>query len=82
LPTCDWEEQINNDMDVAINSIDVSQHVMAHMERQMPEIARTMVSTTLAMKQQTLPSEILPEFAKYYRVFSDEQAQRLPKNQP
>ena len=44
LPTCNWEEQINDDMDVAINSIDVSQHVMAHMEQQMPEIARTTVS--------------------------------------
>jgi hypothetical protein len=50
-------------MDVAINSIDVSQHVMAHMEQQMPEIARTMVSTALAMRKQTLPSEIPPEFA-------------------
>jgi len=82
LPTCKWETQIDNDTDVAINSIDVSQHVMAHMERQMPEIARTMVSTALAMRKQTLPSEIPPEFAQYHRVFSDEQAQRLPKNQP
>jgi hypothetical protein len=48
----------------------------------MPEIARTTVSTTIAMKQQTLPSEIPPEFAQYHQVFSDEQAQRLPKNQP
>ena len=69
-------------MDVSINSIDVSQHVTTHMERQMPEIARTTVSTTIAMRQQTLPSEILPEFTKYHQVFSNEQAQRLPKNQP
>jgi len=48
----------------------------------MPEIARTIVSTTLAMRKQTLPSEIPPEFAQYHRVFSDEQAQCLPKNQP
>jgi hypothetical protein len=74
LPTCDWEKQINDDIDVAINSIDVSQHVMAHMERQMPKITRTMVSTTIAMKQQMLPSEIPPEFTQYHRVFSDEQA--------
>jgi hypothetical protein len=65
LPTCEWEEQIDNDMDVAIHSIDVSQHVMAHMERRMPEIARTTVSTTLAMRKQTLPSEIPLEFAQY-----------------
>jgi hypothetical protein len=82
LPTCDWEEQIDDDMDVAINSIDVSQHIMTHMERQMPEIARTTVSTTIAMKQQTLPPEIPSEFTQYYRVFSNEQAQRLLKNQP
>jgi len=39
--------QIDDDTDVAINSIDVSQHIMAHREQQMLEIARTMVSTTL-----------------------------------
>jgi hypothetical protein len=69
-------------MDVAINSIDMSQHIMAHMKQEMPEIARTMVSTTLAMKKPTLPSEISAEFAQYHQVFSDEQAQCLPKNQP
>jgi hypothetical protein len=82
LPTCEWETQIDDDTDIAINSIDVTQHVMAHMERQMPEIARTTVSTALAMRKQTLQSEIPPEFAQYHRVFSDEQAQCLPKNQP
>jgi hypothetical protein len=66
LPTCDWKKQINDDMDVAINSIDMSQHIMAHIERQMPEIAKTMVSTTIAIKQQTLPSEIPPDFAWYH----------------
>ena len=54
---------------------------MAHMEQQMPEIARTTVSTTLAMRKQTLPSEIPLEFAQYHKVFSNEQAQCLPKNQ-
>jgi hypothetical protein len=52
------------------------------MEWQMPEIARTSVSTTLAMRTQTLPSEIPPEFAQYHWIFSNEQAQWLPKNQP
>jgi hypothetical protein len=82
LPTYEWEMQIDDDIDVAINSIDVSQHIMAHMEQQMLEIARIMVSTTLAMRKQTLLSEIPPEFAWYHQIFSDEQAQRLPKNQP
>jgi hypothetical protein len=63
LPTCEWEEQIDDNMDIAINSIDMSQHVMAYMEQQMPEIARTMVSTTIAMRTQMLPSEIPKEFA-------------------
>jgi len=82
LPTCDWEMQINDDTDISINSIDMSQHIMAHMEQQMLEIARTTVSTTLAMRKQTLPSEIPPEFAWYHRIFSNEQVQCLPKNQP
>jgi hypothetical protein len=69
-------------MDVAINSIDMSQHIMVHMEQQMLEIARTTVSITLAIRRQMLPSEIPLEFAQYHQVFSDEQAQCLPKNQP
>jgi hypothetical protein len=48
----------------------------------MLEIARTTVSTTLAMRKQMLPSEIPLEFAQYHKIFSDEQAQCLPKNQP
>ena len=48
----------------------------------MPEIARTTVSTTIAMRNHALPSEIPKEFTQYHQVFSDEQAQRLPKNQP
>jgi len=63
LPTCDWKTQIDDDTNISINSIDVLQHVMAHMEQQMLEIARTMVSTTLAMRKQMLPSKIPPEFA-------------------
>jgi hypothetical protein len=74
--------QIDDDTDIFINSIDMSQHIMAHMEQQMLEIARTMVSTALAIRKQMLPSEIPPEFARYHRIFSDKQAQRLPKNQP
>jgi len=74
--------QIDDDTDIFINSIDMLQHIMAHMEQQMPEIARTMVSTALAIRKQMLPSEIPLEFARYHRIFSDKQAQRLPKNQP
>jgi len=42
---------------------------------------RTTVSTTLAMKEAS-HMEIPPEFQQYSRVFSDEEAQRLPKHQP
>jgi hypothetical protein len=72
LPTCKWKVQTDNDINVAINSINVLQHVMAHMERQMPEIARIMVSTTLAIRKQMLPLEIPPEFARYHQIFSNE----------
>ena len=63
LPTCDWEMQIDDDTDISINSISVLQHVIAYMKQQMLEIARTTVSIALAIRKQTLPLEILPEFA-------------------
>jgi hypothetical protein len=63
LLTCDWEMQIDDDTNVSINSISVLQHVMAYMKQQMLEIARTTVSIALAIRKQTLPLEILPEFA-------------------
>src|SRR3979490_2768565 len=47
-----------------------------------PVVARTMVSTTLAKAEQPKNIEIPPEFRQYGKVFSDEEAQRLPKHQP
>jgi len=41
-----------------------------------------MVSTTLAKAEQPKNIEIPPEFRQYGKVFSDEEAQRLPKHQP
>jgi len=82
LPTCEWEVQVDDYLDLSTESIDATHYVMAHIEKQMPEIARTTVSTTLAKQIQKLETEVPPAFAKYRRVFSDEQAQRLPKNQP
>jgi len=43
---------------------------------------RTTTSTHLAQQRQVKPKEIPPEFRKYAKVFSDEEAQRLPKHQP
>jgi len=45
-------------------------------------VARTTVSTSLATKEQVKSKEIPLEFRKYTKVFSDEEAQRLPKHQP
>jgi len=45
-------------------------------------VARTTVSTSLAKKEQVKSKEIPPEFRKYAKVFSDEEAQRLLKHQP
>src|SRR5207302_1238391 len=57
---------------------------MAHLQTYpQPVVARTTVFTTLA-KETTKPTvEAIPlAFRKYKKVFSDEEAQRLPKHQP
>jgi hypothetical protein len=57
---------------------------MAHLQTYLSlVVARTTVSTTLA-KETTKPIvEAIPlAFRKYKKVFSDEEAQRLPKHQP
>jgi len=46
-----------------------------------PVVARTTVSTTLAKAEQPKNVEIPPEFCQYGKVFSDEEAQQLPKHQ-
>jgi len=45
-------------------------------------VARTTVSTSLAKNEQVPSKEIPLEFRKYAKVFSDKEAQRLPKHQP
>src|SRR5258707_14075734 len=47
-----------------------------------PILARTTVSTNLAKAVQTTRTDIPSEFQKYHKVFSDEEAQRLPRHQP
>jgi len=46
-----------------------------------PMVAQTTVSTSLATKEQVKSKEIPLEFRKYTKVFSDKEAQRLPKHQ-
>jgi len=48
--------------------------------RYKPVVVQTMVSTTLAKAEQPKNVEIPPEFRQYGKVFSDEEAQRLPKH--
>jgi hypothetical protein len=84
LPTLDWEERYDDFVEIKYQGIDVLQHIMAHLQMYLqPVVARTMVSTTLA-KETTKPTvEAIPlAFRKYKKVFSDEEAQRLPKHQP
>jgi len=45
-------------------------------------VAQTMVSTTLAKAEQPKNITIPPKFHQYGKVFSDEEAQQLPKHQP
>jgi len=47
-----------------------------------PIVAQTTVLTTLAKAGQPKIPDIPPEFHQYDKVFSDEEAQRLPKHQP
>jgi len=44
-------------------------------------IQKMMVSTTLAKEEERKTIDIPPEFCKYAKVFSDKEAQRLPKHQ-
>ena len=46
-----------------------------------PIVAQTTVSTTLAKAEQPKNVEIPPEFCQYGKVFSDKDAQQLPKHQ-
>jgi hypothetical protein len=57
---------------------------MAHLQTYLTlVVTRTTVSTTLAKETAKVPFEGVPlAFRKYKKVFSDEEAQRLPRHQP
>ena len=84
LPTLDWEERYDDFVETRYQGIDVSQHIMAHLQTYpQPVVVRTTVSTTLAKEATKSTVEVIPlAFRKYKKVFSDEEAQRLPKHQP
>ena len=79
LPICEWEPQIDDDFDMDAE-IETTSLVRKHLENyfRTPVLARTTVSTTLAKAVQVTRTDIPPEFQKYHKVFSDEEAQRLP----
>ena len=82
LPSEEWEEQYGDYIQSKYQGIDASQRIMAHLQRCEPVVAWTTVSTNLAKAEQPKTTEIPPEFCQYRKVFSDEEAQWLPKHQP
>jgi hypothetical protein len=85
LPTFLCKPEDNNGLlDYIYEDIDTMQSVMHHVKKQYDElfILRTTVSTHLAKAVEKPLPEIPLAFCKYSRVFSDEEAQRLPKHQP
>jgi hypothetical protein len=84
LPTLDWEEQYDNFIETRYQGIDASQHIIAHLQMYLhPVVTRTTVSTALAKEATKSKVEAIPlAFHKYGKIFSDKEAQRLPKHQP
>jgi hypothetical protein len=84
LPTLEWEEQYNNFIEIRYQGIDASQCIMAHLQMYLhPVVTRTTISTAIAKETTKRIVEAIPlAFHKYKKVFSDEEAQWLPKHQP
>jgi len=83
LPVDEWETQIDDYLDTTTHGMDASQCIMAHKERYFePTIRKTTVSTKITQAAQITIKDIPAEFQKYKKVFSDKEAQRLPKHQP
>ena len=82
LPSLEWEEQYDDLLEQQYQGIDVLQHIMAHLQSFFPTVGRTTVSTSLAMNNKQPLQDIPQVFQCYKKVFSDEEAQRLPKHQP
>jgi len=88
LPVCDWdpltEEYFDIDEAYANHALCIEAHMDKHFDGLLHGslLACTTVSTTLAMKMEASQKEIPLEFQQYSQVFSNEEAQRLPKHQP
>jgi len=81
LPVCDWDpltdEYFEIDEAYADRALCIESHMDKHFDGPLhgPLLARTTVSTTLAMKKEAPRTDIPPEFRQYSRVFLDEEAQ-------
>ena len=87
LLTLEWDPHYDDTIEAIYDGIDASQRIMAYKDKwddghDEIQIARTMVSTHLAIARQPKSVEIPPEFCKYHKVFSNEESQHLPKHQP
>jgi len=71
LPVCDWDPLTDEYFEINEAYADHNLCITTHMEKhfdgplQGPLLARTTVSTTLAMKTEALHMEIPPEFQQY-----------------
>jgi len=82
LPIDAWETQNDDYLNYTDHGTDTLQCIVAHKVCYFePMIQKTTVSTTLAKGEERKTTDIPPEFHKYAKVFSDEEAQRLPKYQ-
>jgi len=83
LPVDKWKSQNNNYLDYTTYGMDALQCIMAHKKQYFePRIRKTTVSTTIAKAERKKTKDIPLDFWKYLFVFSDKEAQWLPKNQP
>ena len=82
LPTMDWEAQEDDLLELVNDDMDTIQLITNKWDQITPLLARTTVSTTLAKQLQKQVMAIPKEFSAYTKVFSDEEAQQLPKHQP
>jgi len=83
LPIDAWETQNDDYLNYTDHGTDVSQGIVAHKACYFePMIWKTTVSTMLAKGEKCKTMDVPPEFCKYAKVFSDKEAQWLPKHQP
>src|SRR5579863_9944858 len=67
LPTLEWEMQYDDHFNAKYHGIDASQCIMTHLDKFNTQISHTMVSTNLAIKEQSKAEEIPPAFRKYHK---------------